>query len=87
MSDAITSPSAHTVILYSQPSCGPCVGVKTYLKNAKVPFVELNIREDAEAAARVAELGYRGTPVVEYSGGHFHGYIPEELEKLKPVLV
>ena len=87
MSDTTTSPSVHTVILYSQPSCGPCVGVESYLKSASIPYEKRNIREDEAAAARVEELGYRGTPVIEHSGGHFHGYIPEELEKLKPVLV
>lgn len=71
------------VILYSQPGCGPCVGVEKYLERAKIPFEIRNIREDEAAAARVVELGYSGTPVIEHPDGHFNGYNPEKLESIK----
>lgn len=35
--------------LYSQPSCGPCTGIKSQLKKNGIPFVELNVQEDDEA--------------------------------------
>lgn len=75
-----------TVTLYSQPGCGPCVGVEAYLTRSEIPFVKRDIRQDADAAARVAELGYRGTPVIEHPEGHFHGYDPEKLESIKVAL-
>ena len=81
-----TSEPAPAVILYSQPSCGPCVGVERFLDEYGIPFVKRDIRQDADAAARVAELGYRGTPVIEHPDGHFHGYDPEKLESIKVAL-
>lgn len=75
-----------TVTLYSQPGCGPCVGVEAFLTRSEIPFVKRDIREDAAAAARVAELGYMGTPVIEHSEGHFHGYDPEKLNSIKVAL-
>lgn len=82
MTDAASAP----VTLYSQPGCGPCVGVEAYLDRAQIPFQIRNIREDVEAAARVAELGYMGTPVIEHPGGHFKGYDPEKLEEVRVAL-
>lgn len=77
------APAKTLVTLYSQPGCGPCVGVEQYLVASHIPFEIRNIREDEEAAARVVELGYTGTPVIEHPGGHFKGYDPEELAKLR----
>lgn len=77
---------APQVTLYSQPGCGPCVGVEKYLERSKIPFQIRNIREDAEAANRVAELGYSGTPVIEHPHGHFNGFNPEKLEAIKVAL-
>lgn len=82
MTDVANAP----VILYSQPGCGPCVGVEAYLDRAGIPFELRNIREDEAAAARVSELGYTGTPVIEHPGGHFKGYNPEKLESIKVAL-
>lgn len=82
----MTLVDAPSVTLYSQPGCGPCVGVEQYLKGSKIPFEKKNIREDEQAAARLVELGYRGTPVIEHPDGHFHGYDPEKLESIKVAL-
>ena len=71
------------ITLYSQPGCGPCVGVERALDSLGVPYEIRNVREDEEAAARVAELGYTGTPVVEHPNGHFKGFDVAELEKLR----
>lgn len=79
MTDITSAP----VILYSQPGCGPCVGVKSYLQRSEIPFEVKDIQADSAAHARVVELGYTGTPVVEHAGGHFKGYDPEKLESIK----
>lgn len=77
------APAQTIVTLYSQPGCGPCVGVERFLEASNIPFEIRNIREDSDAAARVVELGYTGTPVIEHPGGHFKGYDPEKLTALK----
>lgn len=82
----MTSDSKPLVTLYSQPGCGPCVGVEKYLERSHIPFQIRNIREDEEANARVAELGYIGTPVIEHPGGHFQGFNPEKLDSIKVAL-
>ena len=78
------------VILYTQPGCGPCIGLKRKLTTDGHDFREVNIREDVSAQARIAELGYTGTPVVEYTDAagerqNFHGFRSDILETLKPV--
>lgn len=82
----MTSDSPAPVILYSQPSCGPCVGVESYLKASKIPFTKVDIREDEAAYQRIVELGYTGTPVIEHPEGHFKGYDPEKLNSIKVAL-
>lgn len=77
------------IILYTQPGCGPCIGLKRKLTSDGHDFREVNIREDVSAQARIAELGYTGTPVVEYtdtSGERqsFHGFRSDILLELKP---
>lgn len=74
------------VTLYSQPGCGPCVGVKSYLQRSGIPFEIRDITADPEAHARVVELGYTGTPVIEHPDGHFKGYDPEKLESIRVAL-
>lgn len=74
------------VILYTQPGCGPCVGVKTALERMGVDFDIRDIRTDEAAYQRVTQLGYTGTPVVEHPTGHFKGFDPEKLEELRPTL-
>lgn len=80
------APSSAPVTLYSQPGCGPCVGVKSYLQRSGIPFEIRDITADPEAHARVVELGYTGTPVIEHPEGHFKGYDPEKLDSIKVAL-
>lgn len=74
------------VTLYSQPGCGPCVGVESYLKRSQIPYVKRDITADPEAHARVVALGYTGTPVIEHPDGHFKGYDPQKLDSIKVAL-
>lgn len=55
------------VTLYTQPGCGPCVGVKSQLKKKGIPFTELNVQEDPEAyAALKADAPNKGTPALKH---------------------
>lgn len=76
------------ITLYTQPGCGPCIGLKAKLKRDNREFVEINVQENPDALTRVKELGYTGTPVLEYTDldgehQHFHGYRSDILEDVK----
>ena len=61
MSD--TKPS---VTIYSASWCAFCRMAKDYLNGKKIPFKEIDVDEDAEAArAIVAKTGQAGVPVLE----------------------
>ncbi|WBL18481.1 glutaredoxin family protein [Citricoccus sp. NR2] len=65
-------------VLYSQPGCGPCIGLERALKSAGAAYNKIDITQDADALARVRSLGYSGTPVIEiHQDGqlidHWHG--------------
>lgn len=79
------------IILYSQPGCGPCLGLKRKLASDGHIFREINVREDEAALARVKELGHPGTPVLEYTDAagerqNFHGFRSDILEQNKPAV-
>lgn len=66
--------------LYTQPGCGPCIAVKRQLTTRNIPFELKDIRQDANALARVKELGYTGTPVLEAGDRHAGGQsLPSQL--------
>lgn len=54
-----------TVILYTQPGCGPCMAQARALAKHGITFETVNIRENPEATTRITALGATSTPVVE----------------------
>lgn len=50
--------------IYSQPGCGPCIGVIASLQRDGLEHRVVNIREDAAGMERMKELGGQGTPLV-----------------------
>lgn len=79
----MTTADTPLVTLYSQPGCGPCVGVKTYLQRTGIPHEIRDITTDPEAEAHLRQLGYTGTPVIEHPGGHFKGMDTDKLEEIR----
>ena len=71
------------ITLYSQPGCGPCMGVERTLNRAQVPYTVKDISTDTEAREFIAGLGYTGTPVI-YGGpdDHWQGNRPDQLKTL-----
>jgi mycoredoxin len=63
MSDALT--------MYSTPWCGYCKRLKIQMQNEGIPFVEVNIDEDAEAAEFVVQVnrGNATVPTVHFPDG------------------
>ena len=71
-----------SVIVWSQPGCGPCYALKGALRAADVPFDE-RLASDAPDAdiARWRAAGWQ-TPVVQHAGGEFAGFIPARVKTL-----
>ena len=74
--------------VYSAPGCIKCNSTKAFLKKNSVDFVEVNIREDADAEKHVYDIIEKnpslGTslPIVESGTMVFSGYRPEKLKTL-----
>lgn len=63
------------VKVYSTESCPWCVKVKTFLKENKIAFEDINVGEDAEALQEMVEKsGQRGVPVIDANGTIIVGF-------------
>lgn len=57
--------AAHTVEIYSTPSCHFCHAAKEYFKEHNVPFTDYNVAALAEKRAEMVEMtGQLGVPVI-----------------------
>jgi len=74
------------VIIYGASWCGACHQAAAYLKQKGVPFVELDIEADANAAremqAKLVHAGKRGgsIPVLDVRGRIMVGFNPQEVD-------
>jgi glutaredoxin 3 len=59
-----------------------CAGVKEFLSQRGVEFVEQDITEDEQTLAELGELGYMTTPVTVIDGEVVIGFDRERLEQL-----
>jgi glutaredoxin-like protein len=59
-----------TVTLYSAPWCGYCRIAKRFLDDQQVPYIEIDIDQDEEAAKRVEQWnnGDRIIPTLDIDG-------------------
>ena len=66
----LTTPEKDTLVMYTTSWCGDCQVTKRALGKLEVPFVEVNIEEDPEAAAYVMSVngGRRSVPTLVYNG-------------------
>lgn len=65
--------------IYSQPNCGPCIGLISGLKRRGIPHSVVDIRTDAAGRERMERLGGTGTPftVNEETGMSWQGVYPD----------
>ncbi|MFN2167446.1 MAG: glutaredoxin family protein [Anaerolineae bacterium] len=58
------------IVVYTRPWCGSVMRVTRWLKERQIPFTEIDISQDPEAARRVEELnnGYRSVPTLLFDG-------------------
>ena len=70
------------VIVYSTPTCPYCYSVKTFLKENKVEFKEIDVSKDTKAAQEmIKKSGQMGVPVVEINSTIIIGYDREAIKK------
>jgi glutaredoxin-like YruB-family protein len=70
------------VKIYSTPTCPNCMMAKEFLKQNGVPFVEINVAEDKQAAwEMIKKTGQTSLPVIEVNGSVIIGFDEELLKK------
>jgi mycoredoxin len=73
------------VTIYTRPWCGGVMRVKRWLERRGIPYTEVDITRDLEAARRVEALngGYQSVPTILIDGVHVATEpSTEELESL-----
>lgn len=60
------------IVLYTRPWCGSVMRVKRWLNQRGIPYTEIDISKDAEAARTVEELngGHQSVPTILLDGMH-----------------
>ncbi|WP_187270520.1 glutaredoxin family protein [Lacisediminihabitans profunda] len=58
--------------LFGTPTCADCARSRAALRDAGIPFDDIDIAENADAAAMAEEIsGRRSTPVIVFTDGSF----------------
>lgn len=71
------------VKVYSTPTCPYCTMAKNYLDSKKVPYEEVDVSVDRNAAAEmVSKSGQRGVPVLDIDGNIIVGFDRERIDSL-----
>jgi len=71
------------VVVYSTPTCGYCHQVKQYLSQRGVPYREVDVAADRQAASEMVDLsGQRGVPVVVIDGQVVIGFNRPRIDEL-----
>jgi mycoredoxin len=65
------SSSNGKIRMYTTPWCGDCVRAKQVMKSMQVPFEEIDISQDEDAAATVVRVnnGHRSVPTIIFPDG------------------
>jgi len=71
------------VIVYTSPNCPWCSTVKSYLRQHRIPFKEVDISKDEREAKRlVRKSGQMGVPQTEINGKIVVGFDKNKLDSL-----
>ncbi len=69
------------VVLFTSPSCIWCTRAKSYFRQNKIRFKEIDITKDAKAAKDCQKHGCRGVPVVLVGNKWICGFDQKSIEK------
>ncbi|AMV11213.1 NrdH-redoxin [Geobacillus thermoleovorans] len=71
------------VTVYTTTTCPYCVMAKNFLRAQGIPFKEVNVELNPEAARRLVETtGQMGVPQIEINGRWVLGYDPDAIMAL-----
>lgn len=69
-------------ILFSTTTCSWCRRAKKYFKENKIPFREINVERDAQAARDIArKTGQTGVPVIKIGSKWIVGFDQPAIER------
>lgn len=72
-----------TVKVYSTPSCPWCSVAKKYLASRNIPYEDIDVSRDRNAAMEmVQKSGQRGVPVLDINGSIVVGFDQDAIERL-----
>ena len=70
------------VLLFSTSTCSWCRRAKRYFKEQRVPFKEVNIERDPDAAWEIVrKTGQTGVPVIKIGSNWIVGFDRERIDK------
>ena len=70
------------VLLFSTSTCSWCRRAKRYFREKRVPFKEINVERDQDAARDIArKTGQTGVPVIKIGSKWIVGFDKERIEK------
>ncbi len=73
----------HEVIVYTTPTCPWCQMVKRYLDVRGIPYTEVDVSQNYQAAMEmIRKSGQTGVPVVEIDGQIVVGFDREMIDQL-----
>lgn len=79
----MSQPSAPApVTAYWQPGCTSCLRMKEFLTRHGVPFVSVNVLDEPEAFAALAELGVRTVPIVQRGADWANGQVLRDVARV-----
>ncbi len=71
------------VIVYSTPSCPYCSMAKDFLRSKNVPFDDIDVSRNQQAAMEmIRKSGQSGVPVIDFNGEIIIGFDRSRLERL-----
>lgn len=80
---ASPSAPAHRVVVYTTDVCPWCTRVKSYLRQNRVDFREINVQRDPSAAKRMVERsGQQGVPQIDIDGAVVVGFDKGRIDSL-----
>ena len=70
------------VVLFSTSTCSWCRRAKRYLKEQRVPFKEVNVERDSDAATDIVrKTGQTGVPVIKIGSSWVVGFDKDRIDK------
>ena len=73
----------HRVLVFTTPTCPWCQRAKSYLRSKSIPFKEVDVTRDQQAARDlVRRTGQMGVPVIEIDGRPVVGFDQRQVDRL-----